>query len=510
MRHGKTVTTTWEHDAAGNRTKQIKGSTVTTYVYDTNDRLTKETTGTTVTTYSYSGTQLTQKSVKVGNGTPTNTSYSYNAQGGMNSVSGTAYKYDTEGILVSRGSTKYLNDKLNPTGYSQVFVEATGSTKKAFTCGHDLISQHSGSTLLTMLYDGLGSVRGVLNANGTIDGNVAFCYDAFGNTIGTAPTATDYRYAGERLDTTTGWYYLRQRYYDPKVGRFNRLDPFWGNASDPQSLHKYTYCHGDPVNHVDPSGMFLTAGIGFMGSMGSVMVGMFNQSRGAAANMLAYNRIVSSFQYLLDIVNLTHFTFSSMTAALTMLLAYGKHGQVYNIPMGGLDIKVTDHVSITISPIGVQIDSNPGNGNPPGMIKSHISITIDFSHFASARTLKGKPAISCDLYGNLFSGPMGLGLKGVYGEINAFLQWGKDFENSASSDYGMGTLFLKLGIYGKIDAHNLTDNWQSFCQNFELGVFASVGGEYKFSTAKEDRLKMGMWFDPVTYYVGMEPLYLLQ
>ena len=199
----------------------------------------------------------------------------------------TAYKYDTEGILVSRGTTTFLNDKLNPTGYSQVFVETTGSTKKAFTCGHDLISQQSGSTLLTMLYDGLGSVRGVLNANGTIDGNVAFCYDAFGNTIGTAPSATDYRYAGERLDTATGWYYLRQRYYDPKTGRFNRLDPFWGNASDPQSLHKYTYCHGDPVNHIDPSGYFLAVGIGLLGGATyNMFMNSFKSSRDLAVGGL--------------------------------------------------------------------------------------------------------------------------------------------------------------------------------------------------------------------------------
>ena len=30
-------------------------------------------------------------------------------------------------------------------------------------------------------------------------------------------------------------------------GRFNRLDPFAGNMQDPQSLHKYTDVHGDPI-----------------------------------------------------------------------------------------------------------------------------------------------------------------------------------------------------------------------------------------------------------------------
>ena len=312
-------TLAWEHDATGNRTKQTKGSTVTTYVYDANDRLTTETTDTTVTTYTYSGTRLTQKSVKAGSAAATNTPYTYNVQGRISSVSGTAYKYDTEGILVSRGTTTFLNGKLNPTGYSQVFVEATGSTKKAFTYGHDLISQHSGSTLLTMLYDGLGSVRGVLNSNGAIDGNVAFCYDAFGNTIGTAPSATDYRYAGERLDTTTGWYYLRQRYYDPKIGRFNRLDPFWGNASDPQSLHKYTYCHGDPVNHVDPSGEFLAV------SLSGMAISMGRHFQNAVVTF-------SARKYATNIV-----ISSALGSVMGMVDAYSARGSTFeDIIMGGL------------------------------------------------------------------------------------------------------------------------------------------------------------------------------
>ncbi|MEX2316268.1 MAG: RHS repeat-associated core domain-containing protein [Pirellulales bacterium] len=67
---------------------------------------------------------------------------------------------------------------------------------------------------------------------------------------------TSLLYSGEQTDKT-GLQYLRARYYDPTNGRFNRLDPFAGNVSDPQSLHKYLYAHSNPVNGVDPSGMFL-------------------------------------------------------------------------------------------------------------------------------------------------------------------------------------------------------------------------------------------------------------
>ncbi len=51
--------------------------------------------------------------------------------------------------------------------------------------------------------------------------------------------------------------YLRARYYDPASGTFNRLDPFFGNLQDPQSLHKYLYVHGDPVQGIDPTGLMI-------------------------------------------------------------------------------------------------------------------------------------------------------------------------------------------------------------------------------------------------------------
>jgi RHS repeat-associated protein len=61
-------------------------------------------------------------------------------------------------------------------------------------------------------------------------------------------------YSGEQFDSKIGQQYLRARYYDPVTGRFNRLDPFFGNLNDPQSLHKYLYTHDDPVNGIDPTG----------------------------------------------------------------------------------------------------------------------------------------------------------------------------------------------------------------------------------------------------------------
>jgi len=75
-----------------------------------------------------------------------------------------------------------------------------------------------------------------------------------GNPTSASPADTSMLYAGEQFDTSLQMYYNRARYYDQNIGRFNRMDPYAGNKQDPQSLHKYLYCHANPVNNIDPSG----------------------------------------------------------------------------------------------------------------------------------------------------------------------------------------------------------------------------------------------------------------
>jgi RHS repeat-associated protein len=96
-------------------------------------------------------------------------------------------------------------------------------------------------------------------------------YDAFGNALDFDPSTaqTEFLYSGEQFDPKINQQYLRQRYYDPTTGRFNRLDPFFGKTSDPLSLHKYTYANGDPANGIDPTG-----NMSVMGCIGAISIGM--------------------------------------------------------------------------------------------------------------------------------------------------------------------------------------------------------------------------------------------
>jgi RHS repeat-associated protein len=67
-------------------------------------------------------------------------------------------------------------------------------------------------------------------------------------------TANNYLYCGEQYDPQLKFYYNRARYLNPDTGRFWTMDTFAGNNEDPLSLHKYLYCHDNPVNNTDPSG----------------------------------------------------------------------------------------------------------------------------------------------------------------------------------------------------------------------------------------------------------------
>ena len=200
---------------------------------------------------------------------------------------------DGNGIYDTATLTEYLNDPSNHTGYSQVLKvteysidnETRTVAKEIFyTIGLDQISQtlsdSEGTTTHFFTFDGHGSTRVLLDAGFAIA--QIYSYDAYGNAIGFNPkdALTEYLYSGEQFDSKIGQQYLRSRYYDPSTGRFNSFDSFYGNVNDPQSLHKYLYTQGDPVNMTDPSGMFGICGISISLSIGQVMNGM--QSLGSA------------------------------------------------------------------------------------------------------------------------------------------------------------------------------------------------------------------------------------
>ena len=77
-----------------------------------------------------------------------------------------------------------------------------------------------------------------------------YAYNAFGEQISSSGTADNpYRYCGEYVDNETGLIYLRNRYYDPRIGRFFSEDPA------KSGLNWYVYCDNNPITRIDIGGL---------------------------------------------------------------------------------------------------------------------------------------------------------------------------------------------------------------------------------------------------------------
>jgi RHS repeat-associated protein len=188
----------------------------------------------------------------------TGNSYVYDSMDRMTSFNNGSVKmvYDGDGNRVAKTAggvtTQYLVDELNPTGLPQVMDEVvkSGAAQRTYLYGLRRISQTQVASGTTSYYgyDAHGDVRYLMNSGGAVTDT--YDYDAFGNIVGsTGTTPNVYRYQGELLDSETGLYYMRARYYDPTVGRFLNVDPMTD-----QGEHPYEYAAADPVNRHDPTG----------------------------------------------------------------------------------------------------------------------------------------------------------------------------------------------------------------------------------------------------------------
>jgi RHS repeat-associated protein len=138
------------------------------------------------------------------------------------------------------------------------------------------------------VFDGHDSTR-VLADNA---GNVAnaFTFDAYGTLIASnASPQTAYLYTGQQFDSEQGSYYFRVRVYNPGTGRFPSADPPEGHKDDPLSLHRYTYCEGNPIDRMDPNGtdgtlVELAINVGIQAGLGALsgvaVNGVYNHAVG--------------------------------------------------------------------------------------------------------------------------------------------------------------------------------------------------------------------------------------
>ncbi len=253
--------TAYAYDPAGNLTT----NNGTTQSYNAGDELCWTVSGTSsngcstaptgATTYSYDAS---------GNRTATTpasgsaSSYTYNGtneltQYQLGSGTATTYAYDGDGLRQSKTTgtttTQYLWDE--SASVPLLLQETTGSNTTDYVYGPTGLPLEeilpSGSTYY-YAHDSLGSTRALTDSSGAVANTDT--YDPYGNiTASTGSVANPFLYAGQYLDSESGLYYLRARYYDPATAQFVTVDPMVAQTQSP-----YGYTAGDPVNAIDPSG----------------------------------------------------------------------------------------------------------------------------------------------------------------------------------------------------------------------------------------------------------------
>jgi len=242
------VSSWYSYDASGDTTQITSTGAITTLTYDASGHFTGAT---------FAG----------GGGAPLTVSVGYNARGLR------ASEVFSGGGQPAMGETfVYRGDRVG-----QVVVTGTAPFTETFVYRQDgapleLLYQAPGQALARYWYltDGQGNVVALDDANGVEVNN--YFYNAWGvplNTIAASSMETipqplrfkGYWYDGwYRAGWTPGtpnpandavpWYWLAARYYDPRLQRFLQPDP-----SSQDGVRSYVYCHDDPVNYSDPSGL---------------------------------------------------------------------------------------------------------------------------------------------------------------------------------------------------------------------------------------------------------------
>jgi RHS repeat-associated protein len=190
-------------------------------------------------------------------------------------ASTTSYGYNGDGLRMCKyaGSS---NQPCQQGGATQFLWDVAGSLplllkdgSTAYIYGPDGLPVEQVNTSATYWYhhDQIGSTRLITDSTGA--SQATYTYDPYGGIASSTGSITNpFRYCGQYLDSESGFYYLRARFYDPSTAELTSMDP-----AVRSTWHPYQYVNGSPLNASDPTGLWCAGwtvgGIGFGGSQGS-------------------------------------------------------------------------------------------------------------------------------------------------------------------------------------------------------------------------------------------------
>jgi RHS repeat-associated protein len=262
---GKTYT--WEYDIGGNITKKR------TYALCTGDDVSGEYTS---DSYEYvtSGwkDQLTSFNGEV---------CEYDALGNPTTYRGKTLNWTKVRRLSKFGDVEFTynanglrtSKKANGITRSSIFA-GNKLLKETFSNGSELVYYYGEDGVIGFNYGGVdyyyrknvqGDILGIFTSSGAIIAK--YVYDAWGNhkiydannievfSASHIGLINPFRYRGYYFDTETGLYYVKERYYDPQIGRWLNIDKaISASGRNVHGYNLYAYCFNNPVNFNDEEG----------------------------------------------------------------------------------------------------------------------------------------------------------------------------------------------------------------------------------------------------------------
>jgi RHS repeat-associated protein len=235
----RVTTAGFSYDAAGN---QKEAGTGQVFIYDAAGRLAKvKQNNTTVVSYTYGATRerlVTQ-------------------HGAENSTQKTYYVWEGGSVIAEYSGASSIPQWIKNYIY---FGGRLLATEEPDGAGGELVQYHHSDRLGTRLIT--NNKDNNVSRQETLAFGTSWDEGSYG--------ATSRRFTSYDRNTQTGLDYAVNRHYDPRQGRFTQVDPIGMAAAtltDPQSLNMYSYVGNDPINRVDPDGLFWGSLFRFLGGL---------------------------------------------------------------------------------------------------------------------------------------------------------------------------------------------------------------------------------------------------
>nr|WP_261764723.1 RHS repeat-associated core domain-containing protein [Paenibacillus xylanexedens] len=171
------------------------------------------------------------------------------------------YRYNPQGDrieLAQRGQvTRYVIDDAPELSRVLVELDGEGNVKARYVYGLGLVGREDADgTYLSYHYDLRGSTTLLTDEQNRVTDR--YTYGLYGELEQhEGVTVQPFAYNGRDgvMTDANGLYYMRARYYDPKLKRFLNRDVIRGEIQDGQTFNRYAYVNGNPVSYIDPLGL---------------------------------------------------------------------------------------------------------------------------------------------------------------------------------------------------------------------------------------------------------------